>query len=87
MLKNSRSRLAQARLAGTIRELDDEVNSLQRALAVRQLELEMERVHIALENEARDIAETTGFYFVPIIWFLFHCMKLLSLYYDKLKRE
>ncbi len=41
-----------ARLAPELRKLDDEVSSLSRALAVRTLQLEMEAIYGALEDEA-----------------------------------
>lgn len=43
-----------ARLAPELRKLDDEVSSLTRALAVRTLQLEMEAIYGALEDEAVD---------------------------------
>lgn len=43
-----------ARMAPELRKLDDEVSSLSRALAVRSLQLEMQYIYGALEEEALD---------------------------------
>mmetsp|Transcript_9473 Transcript_9473/g.34753 ORF Transcript_9473/g.34753 Transcript_9473/m.34753 type:complete len:693 (-) Transcript_9473:341-2419(-) len=60
LLRDSRDRLARARLAGDIRELDERVSELRRALAVRTLQLEMLRIYAALEVEAAQFTETTA---------------------------
>jgi hypothetical protein len=44
-----------ARLAGELRTMDNEVATVSRALAVRTLQLEMEYIYGALEEEARDV--------------------------------
>jgi len=44
-----------ARLAGELRTMDNEVAAVSRALAVRTLQLEMEYIYGALEEEARDV--------------------------------
>lgn len=60
LLRDTRGRLSRAKLGSDIRLLDDHVSELRRELAVRQLELEMERIHMALENEFREFSESTG---------------------------
>ncbi|CAK0783736.1 hypothetical protein CVIRNUC_006935 [Coccomyxa viridis] len=48
-----------ARLAGELRDMDDEVGALSRALAVRTLQLELEYICGCLEDEALDIGQGT----------------------------
>ena len=44
-------------MASEMRDLDEDVSSLSRTLAVRTLQLEMEYVYSALEEEALDVAQ------------------------------
>ncbi|CAL8462025.1 g1556 [Coccomyxa elongata] len=48
-----------ARLAGELRDMDDEVGALSRALAIRTLQLELEYIYGCLEDEALDIGQGT----------------------------
>ena len=50
-------RLARARLAGEMRQMDDDVSATRRSLAVPLIEAELERVYSELESEALDFAE------------------------------
>ena len=60
-LRESRLRKAgiagRARMASELRDMDEEVSGLSRALAVRTLQLEMEYIFGCLEDEALDIAQ------------------------------
>lgn len=60
-LRESRLRKAgiagRARMASELREMDEDVSSLSRTLAVRTLQLEMEYIFSCLEDEALDIAQ------------------------------
>ena len=46
-----------ARMASEMRDLDEDVSSLSRTLAVRTLQLEMEYIYGCLEEEALDVAQ------------------------------
>ena len=46
-----------ARMASEMRDLDEDVSSLSRTLAVRTLQLEMEYIYNCLEDEALDVAQ------------------------------
>lgn len=46
-----------ARMASEMRDLDEDVSSLSRTLAVRTLQLEMEYIYGCLEDEALDVAQ------------------------------
>eukprot|EP00898_Chlorokybus_atmophyticus_P004446 jgi/Chlat1/5001/Chrsp32S04977 len=50
-----RGTLARTRLASDIREMDDQVSELRRKLAVRTLQLEMERIYGFLESDLLDV--------------------------------
>jgi hypothetical protein len=60
-LRESRLRKAgiagRARMASELRDMDEDVSSLSRTLAVRTLQLEMEYIFSCLEDEALDIAQ------------------------------
>ncbi|KAL0029741.1 hypothetical protein WJX79_006839 [Trebouxia sp. C0005] len=60
-LRESRLRKAgiagRARMASELRDMDEDVSSLSRTLAVRTLQLEMEYIFTCLEDEALDIAQ------------------------------
>lgn len=60
-LRESRLRKAgiagRARMAGELRDMDEDVSSLSRTLAVRTLQLEMEYIFSCIEDEALDIAQ------------------------------
>ena len=60
-LRESRLRKAgisgRARMASEMRDLDEDVSSLSRTLAVRTLQLEMEYIYGCLEDEALDVAQ------------------------------
>lgn len=47
-----------ARMAGELRDMDDRVAGLSRALAVRTLQLQMEYIYGCIEDEALDIAQS-----------------------------
>ncbi|KAK9821246.1 hypothetical protein WJX74_000565 [Apatococcus lobatus] len=49
-----------ARMASELRDMDNEVSALSRALAVRTLQLEMEFIYGCLEDEAMDITQGTN---------------------------
>ncbi|KAL3132082.1 hypothetical protein ABBQ32_008692 [Trebouxia sp. C0010 RCD-2024] len=60
-LRESRLRKAgiagRARMASELRDMDEDVSSLSRTLAVRTLQLEMEYIYSCLEDETLDIAQ------------------------------
>lgn len=60
-LRESRLRKAgiagRARMASELRDMDEDVSSLSRTLAVRTLQLEMEYIFSCIEDEALDIAQ------------------------------
>lgn len=60
-LRESRLRKAgiagRARMASELRDMDEDVSSLSRTLAVRTLQLEMEYIFSCLEDEALDVAQ------------------------------
>ena len=60
-IRESRLRSAgipnRARMASELRDMDNEVSALSRALAVRTLQLEMEFIYGCLEDEALDITQ------------------------------
>ena len=57
-----------ARMAGELRDMDDRVAGLSRALAVRTLQLQMEYIYGCIEDEALDIAQSKNTGVLLIRW-------------------
>ena len=57
-----------ARMAGELRDMDDRVAGLSRALAVRTLQLQMEYIYGCIEDEALDIAQSKNTSVLLLRW-------------------